>query len=366
LPHGFPYIFEATLTYSWATVGIFIAPELALAIEILEGFGNERAMWLILTQRSPTVKWAICAIYGPPGGDRTFWERLLHERKVIMAKFGITRTLLAGDANIHLPEVVIHATGCACLHCKPSKVEKDIARLLKANGLSCSNPVNVPTHASGTLIDLLITEVAFPPLDTEATVPGAIGRSDHSLVHARTSLSTVCAYSSGFGRVMWTSNTQWSLALGNIDIALAGLASLVERLSHMAHLRSAAAARTQHRLRRKVLDATVWLRDAWCVMCGYLGGLMQTTRPRAPPQQGTVMAPGAISIGTGSNFAQQGWSKSQRMLAKYLSLQQENEGAAAKYMSNLLKPPIHITLALTDPATQLACQGAANVPVVRE
>ena len=150
LPSGFPYHFEGLLTSSWASVGVLLAPEIASAIHLLEGFCEYRALWMLLPQAPPTPARAICALSAPPGGDFKFWEHLLKARKAVMATSGATRSLLVGDANIHLPYVVSHCVGCKSLHCKPHANYKRVAQLLLEHGLHCSSPINVPTHDSGT------------------------------------------------------------------------------------------------------------------------------------------------------------------------------------------------------------------------
>ena len=148
-----------------------------------------------------------------------------------MALFNISRTIIAGDGNIHLSEVVEHTPGCRCLHCKQSAVDRSIEKLLAANGLHCTNPVNSPTHVSLTSVDVFLTERVGHFSTVYTTSPGAVGQSDHSFVHTMAPLTTDCSYAAGFGRVIWSSSSMWVDALAPIDPYLHRLSEVVAKVS---------------------------------------------------------------------------------------------------------------------------------------
>ena len=352
LPLGFPLAFEGALTSGWDSVGFLYLPEIAESLVPVPKHGNNRRMWILVRIAASSKFWALCAIAGPPGGDRKFWEDLLCEHRTIVTESAIHATLIAGDANIHLPEVVDHAFGCTCLHCKPAAVDKDIHSLLKKSGFSCINPINTATHVSGTTIDLLLTDA---PVEFQLTVvapPGSVASSDHSLVVSSIPAQIQCSYRNGLGRVSWTSSREWEQSLKPIDESLGLLAEMVNNLVSNETLHQQTRLREKWRSRRSIVDSVVWLRDAWYVICGHLAGLVRVSRGKPP--SGNLAAkdfePGETE-----------WTLMRESVSKYLDLKHHDPQSAERWLSSLLKPlePLNLQLSGADGS---ALVGAACLP----
>ena len=180
--------------------------------------------------------------------------------------------MILGDANIHFRSLAQHATCCECVHCKPSRTDSTITRMLEEAGFIYANTPGCPTHVSGSTPDLLLMDVPalLPPLTT--LPPGQVGDSDHSLIYASWPLCLPVSYRTGFGRVWWASTQEWDTALGAIDEALKALSKLVDLVVSDPELLSLSAQRKQILRRRAILDACVWLRDAWYTVAGHLAG----------------------------------------------------------------------------------------------
>ena len=188
LPVGLPYVFHGQLSTSWDTVGLFISPEIEPALTFLTDMGNKRRVWLLVGSEKPCRRWVLCGVYATPRGDIDFWVALQDEWVVISAKWSVKQLIVAGDANIHLSNVVQHRLHCSCSHCLQSAVDKKVQSLLSSMGLSCCNPIGHPTHVSGTVVDLLMTNTPSLVGQAEVLPPGSTAKSDHSFVYGE-----VCA-----------------------------------------------------------------------------------------------------------------------------------------------------------------------------
>ena len=221
-------------------------------------------------------RWAVAAIYGPPGGDIEFWNEVLRKRRIMISK-GVSRTLLHGDLNIHLTRLVDHESTCTCAHCDQSSTDRQIQALLTLAGLRCLNPFGTKTHVSGTIIDLVLSESnqALDPI--EVAPPGATASSDHSFVAGGVDTELQCDYNLGFGRVSWLSSDAWGSAISAIDDSLLDLSSAVDTLLSSRVLEGWVSGRTHVGQRRYILDAAVWIREAWYTIIGHLSGLAKTS-----------------------------------------------------------------------------------------
>ncbi len=122
----------------------------------------------------------VCGFYSRPGGDEEPWAKIVSEARTLMEQYPHATTVLLGDANIHLSAVVEHAVGCSCLHCEQTPADQRIEALIHAAGFEAVNPA-VPTHSSGTTIDLILSRPGVLP--GAVVHPHYIGGSDHKLVY---------------------------------------------------------------------------------------------------------------------------------------------------------------------------------------
>ena len=357
LPVGFPCSFEGAMTTGWDSVGLLFLPEVASAFSPLPEFGNDLCIWLLVKDQTKTTQFALCCVAAPPGGDLNFWESLLKERRDIIQNHSVSATIIAGDTNIHIPEVVQHCQSCRCSHCRPSSVDKKIHKLLQLDRLTCMNPVNRSTHVSGTTNDLFLT--GSPNLFPTATActPGEVARSDHGLAHIRLPIKAQCSYRCGLGRVCWTSSTEWGDTLLNIDAALQQVANMAITMQGDIALVEQALWRKKLRSRRLILDSFAWIRNAWFVICGHLAGLVKNN----PPKKNTTL--GRCSI---PQLQDSGWALMRKSVTKYFNLRQSNVGAAERFLSSLLKPHEALVLQLTDKGSNHICRGSECIPLLQQ
>ena len=151
LPAGFPYIFIGPRTSSWASVSLLISAELAGSLHFLDDVGNDRVLWFSLPLAGLQRPILVAAVYAP-SNDSQFWTSLLQERSLLLRRENALATLILGDLNVHLADLVCHADSCSCLHCRPTSEDKLVRTLLSVHGLVCLNPPEHPTHVSSTIM----------------------------------------------------------------------------------------------------------------------------------------------------------------------------------------------------------------------
>ena len=343
LPDGFPFQFVGLLTRSWSSVAILLAPEIADCVRHLSTVGDDRRLWFLIQSCDGALPWLLCAVYGPPGGDVAFWSTLLAERSSILCDERCSHTIIAGDANIHLSGLVNHPPPCSCCHCKQSGVDAAVECLLRQAGFVCWSPPDSPTHASGTIIDLVLSDA--PPLGSVVAVaaPGCVALSDHGLVSCCLPVRVSTNFKTGFGRVAWSSSTDWDDALADFDPHLQALAAVFEEVHASPILLGLASQLKQRRRHRAILDACVWLHDAWYAMIGHLAGLVRV-RERAGSHHGGAsrlqrLPPGAHIDDFHTAVQQAEWSHRRRAVFRYLELRAHDQSDAARYLSRLIAPP---------------------------
>ena len=160
-----------------------------------------------------------------------FWTALVSEYCTLRQFAGVRYTVVLGDANLHLPELVHHHIACKCAHCRPSKVDATVAHLLKFARLYCINQPDTATHVSGTIIDLFFTDCPAACAASSVSPPGVIAMSDHGLVAASVAGTLRVNCSVGFGRVWWASYGDWDHVLSKLDYAFHGLADIINGLA---------------------------------------------------------------------------------------------------------------------------------------
>ena len=112
------------------------------------------------------------------------------------------------------------------------------------------------------------------------------------------------------------------------------------------------------KFRRKLLDAVVWLRDAWYLICGHLARL---TRMQKRP-----VGKSANRTGADSGFTTQAedWAKTRASLSRYFELLHENRGEAEKMLTRWLKPPEQLVLQLVEHDTLQVLRGVQCISQV--
>jgi hypothetical protein len=333
LPSGFPYLYVGARGQDWATVGLLLDRSFAKNVVVLTDLSIcPRRIWLVLSGTSNS-RWLICCFYAPPNGDVDFYTDLVAEAKQSIREHNaITGVLLVGDGNVHLSSCVSHGHSCQCLHCRQTPADRQIEALLLNAGLHCCNPTGMPTHKSGSVIDLVLSTLPSALRDVVVHPVGHVGMSDHSLVTAALDFTLARCSTDGFGRVSWTSGLEWQASLSVLDYSMQSLASLVSTFMRDPVLQNATATRTQIRLRRRIVDAFVWLRDVWCTMAGRLGGSVKVT----PPSSGC----GAVMSET------QAWEQQRERWAKYLALRSEEPQLASKLLAKMLRPKVPVEIQL--------------------
>ena len=196
----------------------------------------------------------------------------------------------------------------------------------------------LPTHTSGTIIDLLISLHDRPQKPT--THPEWIAHSDHRLVYVDLPCNIEVNLRSGLGRVSWASPDVWDAALTSITPWLAMLVAANEALLSDPALRphcSGGTVSVKHR--RKLLDAAAWARNATYVVLGHTCGAVRAHRPPrgAPEARATGCRPT--------------WSTQYTAVQTYRHLRKTDPGAAESYLSKHFSVGQAFQVALVDSDT---------------
>ena len=90
---------------------------------------------------------------GVPVPERlAFWNQLRASAQCVLQLYPGAQLLLAGDANVYLSEVMGVSRQRSC----ESQLRDVIRAFLRDFGLSILNPAGIPTHRSGSSIDLVL------------------------------------------------------------------------------------------------------------------------------------------------------------------------------------------------------------------
>ena len=350
LPEGFPFLFLGLQTSHWDSVGLFVAPEISKRIVPLEDVGSARRMWLSVWPHGDATPWLLCAIAAPPGGDVDFWVELLREREKLTSLRPYQHVVIAGDANIHLPYLVQHPPSCSCSHCNLSSTDRQIATLLRDNGLVAFNPVDAATHVSGTIIDLVLSDEVCPIYDLHVFPPQSVARSDHGFLVFSLPLVFDVSYEEGFGRVAWATSSDWDDVIGAINEPLLQLAKLTETLADNEVLATWTNSLKQPRRRRALLDTMVWLRNCWYCIAGHLAGVVTIAHGsrRHPYPRGVSNGASHDTDDPDCIATDAVYDHGRTSLATFQRLRQSNPGAADRFLSRLLKPREPLSLLLLD------------------
>ena len=265
----------------------------------------------------------------------------------------ISGCIIAGDMNLHFPFLVHHDVGCRCAHCKPSTLERSVASRLASLGMVCHNPPDVCTHVSGSIIDLIWSDSTTFFDTLQVFTPGSVAASDHALVYGRPSLQVSSRFQTGFGRVWWTSSAEWDSALLAIDDSLRDLAYLVRDLYVHPSVMALAETSSCVRQRRALLDAVMWIRDAWYTFSGHLAGAVASRRHAGTTSNSlpaTVAnawhGDAAVDFkGAVNDFE---WNRKRQIISRFAALKESDPGYADRFLSHILKPREQLQVALRD------------------
>ena len=361
LPDAFPYAFVGVQSPSWSSVAIFMAPEIAESVVLIPEVGSDARMWFLVHPSDATAPWLLCAALGPPGGEISFWSSLIEEYALLSRRENVEFTVVIGDGNIHLPGLVDHVATCRCSHCRPSSIDRTIARLLSRAGLHCVNPPGRSTHASGTVIDIVLTDA--PALIPQPTVrpAGSVALSDHGLLALEIPSKVLVNPGAGFGRVWWASAGDWDTVLTSIDEPLLKLAQIINGLATDPVLTHLASSGSNVRRRRAVVNAVTWVRDAWYTLAGHLAGhvvALPAKRAHSGSRLPSSVAPTPPTHATdlshlASMAEDREWKRSRVALSRYIALRGDDRGAADRFLSRLVRPKEVLQLALRDSANAL-------------
>ena len=307
----------------------------------------------------------VAAFYGPPGGDLLFWQQLAQEFQQLRARYPDARFILLGDANIHLSYLVTHEETCVCLHCRACPTDQKIEQLLNAIGLRAFNPP-IPTHVSGTIIDLVFGDKR-DSLEVNVSDEN-FACSDHAFVRNPVKHKVEVAFASNLGRVTWASHADWDEGLGRIEVSLDTLATAVQNLLHCDSLRPRAHGDSAgQRQRRGLLDMAAWARDVLYVVVGHCCSAVSCKPAAAKTRQSGVMGPSS-TYRAYSDFkiaAEKAvWKQQCRTVDHYRQLWRRNRGVAEKFMSRVVKAADRFTIMLTDESTGEALSGPETLDAI--
>ena len=158
-----------------------------------------------------------------------------------------------------------------------------IEELVKLAGLRVIN-ANVPTHVSGTAIDLILASgtLNLPFFKVDELV----GSSDHHLVYTKVAFDRESANRSNLGRIAWLSGGIWDVALQEIAVPLGALAEAIEAVLRLTGRDGAVPTILRgKKLRRNTLDTAAWSRDVpvvWAGHCAEAVKVKATRKPQGP------------------------------------------------------------------------------------
>ena len=346
LPENFPYVFLGAKSVSWSTVGVFVKRDWEQSCIILEEFGLDNVLWLLVD--GTPKQFLLCAFYPKPGGDEHTWGRIVDEVKLLSVKYPDAVLILLGDANIHLSTVVQHQAPCRCMHCKQSPADSRIEAMITGAGLAVNNPC-IPTHTSGTTIDLILSRVGALP-DAEVH-PNFIAGSDHKLVFLTVpSRFQVTSNYELLGRVAWSTGG-WEDALQSVSEALSQLHLAIEPLiSSPQLLPDTLGGGHSKKYRRAVLDAAAWSRNFIYLTAGHFSGIVRA-RSYKPKRSRTLELPcytDNVTADFKAIVADRVWHGQRAAVNKYLELRRTSQSSAEHYLSKCFKSRDKFEIALVD------------------
>ena len=223
--------------------------------------------------------------------------------------------------------------------------------MLAASELHVLNTL-VPTHDSGTVIDLFLAERFDQYSCSQITVESnPLAQSDHRLVYVDLQAAVDGNHKHAIPKVSWGSTAQWTLSLGHISILLASLeAGIQELLGHDEWRPPQCGGSTGKKLRRLVLDLCAWNRDFIYVFTGHTMKVVTFSRGERKRKRESKFDGAYFSqplefprVVSSANF-----KAKQSAVAHYANLLQTDRGEAAKFLSSVFKPKHSFRIQLKD------------------
>ncbi|CAK0861875.1 unnamed protein product, partial [Prorocentrum cordatum] len=353
------------------TVALLVLDEIGSRVEVLEGVGDARAVWAAVSMGgSARTGVLLLGVYGPPpnygvGARRTFWKTRVDEWRQLRARpcFLGWSFLLAGDFNFHFS-----ALGGINGRLEES-LDRDVWQWLHDAchfGSVVRNPVGCPTHASGSIIDVVASS---PELVTEVKVvaPADAGlRSDHRRLDVSVAGVVDCTGESAVGFARWERGADWGEALLLVPLALRFLVGWAGTAMRSAVVRRWVVEGRCRGTRQGLLDRVVWWRAVVYTLAGHFAGMSVAHGPRGQPRG--VGAAGADrdddDEGVGPGELRAAWAAAAagdadpparkaatRALDRYLELAAASPGEAEAFLSRALEPRLPVQLALRCPVS---------------
>ena len=356
LPPDYPFLYVGARNQSWNTVGVLLARDIATRVEVLENAStSDRRIWLRIPPFQSYSPLILCAFYAPPnsGDKETFFRDLINEARALKQTMSNSGAIiLVGDSNTHLSCIADHTAACRCLHCRQPREEAAIERCLQNSGFNCQNPINTPTHCSGTSIDLVLTTDSACLRSVKVFPVGQFLNSDHSLVLGDLAISVQSSPQPCIGRVGWLPDEKWHDIMQVIDSCMDLIAELVEAVSRDPSL-SCSPPVCSLKQRRSCLDACDWLRVFAFVTAGHLGGVVKASLPAAAARVECPSDTASIRAKQHGNWA------------RYVHLRDTNPSEAAKFLAKLLRPSIATQIRLKHESTgELLSTGEALTAIL--
>ena len=354
LPSDYPYVWHGHQSVSWAGVGFLIRSEVVPAVTPIEEFGGARHLWLAIhgkmsSRGGPAI--VMCGVYGAPGGDRETWSSVLSDLYAVRLRWPGAAVFVIGDVNFHIAGYLDHPAQCHCAHCKQSASDRAIEGEVRKAGLVPYNP-NVPTHDSGSAIDLVLAPEGAPlVVDVSREVVGA---SDHRMVLCSVFREVSYRYACGIGRVAWVHQGEWDVALRKVEPVLKALADSIESLVGVPAMAPPSAGGTaSRRQRRALLDLAAWVRDVVYVVAGHSANMVRHSSGKPPLRMAAPTMERPESYSDYAAFKQAAaeaiWAQQRAAAAKLLRLRVEDPAEAERYLSCIFRRQEPAAIQLVDP-----------------
>ena len=130
------------------------------------GVPSSRISWRVVATTLDGTKVLVCSFYAPHVGvalpERlAFWDQLCASAQHVLQLHPGAKLLLAGDANVYLSEVMVASRERSC----ESRLRVVIRAFMQDFGLAICNPPGIPTHRSGSSIDLVFASQSLVVAD---------------------------------------------------------------------------------------------------------------------------------------------------------------------------------------------------------